>query len=156
MTTIKITETIAAEINTVREAGKTPWVIINEDYLVGIYNGRNEARTAKAEHNYTGKIAKADEVEFEVIKLPPVEQPKAAEAVKAEIVRLSTATRPCKLVWEIAENMTKQNARRKDIIAECVNQGVAYYTARTQYQLWLTIKKEERERELLQASKAKR
>jgi len=39
---------------------------------------------------------------------------------------------PCKLVWIIAEGMVGH--KRKDIIAECVKQGVAYNTARTQYQ----------------------
>jgi hypothetical protein len=54
------------------------------------------------------------------------------------IVRESTVERPCKLVWHIADDMI--GARRKDVLAECVRRGVAFYTARTQYQLWLSIK----------------
>lgn len=41
---------------------------------------------------------------------------------------------PCQLVWNIADEM--EGARRKDVIEACVKAGVAFYTARTQYQLW--------------------
>ena len=47
----------------------------------------------------------------------------------------STVTNPCKVVWEMAEEMKGQ--KRKVILESCVEAGVAYYTARTQYQLWL-------------------
>lgn len=57
---------------------------------------------------------------------------------RGEIVRESTVERPCKLVWHIADEMV--GARRKDVLAACVARGVAFYTARTQYQLWLSIK----------------
>lgn len=51
----------------------------------------------------------------------------------------STVERPCHLVWELAESMP--GARRKDVIAAAVEKGVAFYTARTQYQQWLTVKR---------------
>lgn len=53
-------------------------------------------------------------------------------------LRKSTIESPSKRVWEIAEQMKAENpnVRRKDVIAACVEQGIAYYTARTQYQLW--------------------
>jgi len=57
---------------------------------------------------------------------------------RGEIVRESTVERPCKLVWHIADEMV--GARRKDVLAACVARGVAFYTARTQYQVWLSIK----------------
>lgn len=53
--------------------------------------------------------------------------------------RVSEIESPCVKVWAIAEAM--QGERRKDIIAACVDHGVAYYTARTQYQHWFTAKK---------------
>jgi len=59
---------------------------------------------------------------------------KAAKTTKAPIVNKSTVLSPCSLVWTIAEKMLGEGARRKDIIEECVNQGVAFYTARTQFQ----------------------
>lgn len=56
--------------------------------------------------------------------------------------RVSEIESPCAKVWAIAEAM--QGERRKDIIAACVDQGVAYYTARTQYQHWFTAHKNDK------------
>lgn len=65
---------------------------------------------------------------------------KEEQSTKKEVVRLrkSIIESPSKRVWEIAEQMkaANPNVRRKDVIAACVEQGIAYYTARTQYQLW--------------------
>ena len=63
----------------------------------------------------------------------------AKDAKLGNISRVSEIERPCDRVWAIADAM--QGERRKDIIAACVDQGVAYYTARTQYQHWFTAKK---------------
>lgn len=62
---------------------------------------------------------------------------------KPEIKRRSDIARPTKAVWHIADEMFAANpqVRRKDVIAECVRRGIAFYTARTQYQQWLTAKK---------------
>lgn len=45
---------------------------------------------------------------------------------------------PTKTVWHIADELTAANPSitRKSIIEECVKRGIAYYTARTQVQLW--------------------
>lgn len=58
-------------------------------------------------------------------------------------IHRSTVENPSKLVWEIAERMHQENPKvaRKEVLAECVNQGIAYYTARTQYQVWVTVQK---------------
>lgn len=48
--------------------------------------------------------------------------------------RLSTTDKPTKKVWHVADSMP--GAKRKDVIEECVRQGIAYGTARTQYQHW--------------------
>lgn len=197
MQTIKITETFAATLDFVRLAGKTPWVIINEDYAVDVFEGRNLARAAKAA-GLAGKILKADEVEFVVLgefkgmntrRCPKCgsstemyvgrnvkglvvdedriigchhcdweyEEPKAAKSQPTKSIphtNESTVDKPCKLVWQIASEM--KGARRKDIIAACVAKGVAFYTARTQYQLYLAALKEEQEREAAMAAKAKK
>lgn len=186
MTTIKITPAFNDQLNTIREAGKTPWVIINEDYAVGAYAGRTQAREAKAAENLEGKILKADEVEFEVVDLAaaaqalhdeattaPVtfeETPSAIQtaadnalkdkqakpaAKKVEVTHESTIERPCKRVWVIADDMlaANPNVKRKEVLEACVKQGIAYYTARTQYQQWLGIRKEMAEREAQQAKK---
>jgi DNA-directed RNA polymerase subunit RPC12/RpoP len=59
-----------------------------------------------------------------------------------EVKNRSTVERPTKLVWHIADEMSAANpqVRRKDVIAECVSRGIAFYTARTQYQQWLATK----------------
>lgn len=55
----------------------------------------------------------------------------------------STVESPTRLVWHIANEMVKVNesVSRKEVIAECERQGIAHFTARTQYQQWLTAKK---------------
>lgn len=55
-----------------------------------------------------------------------------------EPVKQSTIQKPCSVVWDIAIKM--DGARRKDVIQACVDAGVSYYTARTQYQQWYTAK----------------
>ena len=249
MTTIKGTPAFNDQLNTIREAGKTPWVIINEGYVVGAYSGRTQAREAKAAEGLEGKILKADEIEFEVVDLAAAaqalqdeaafdeiqessdledrlcaafaaadaEKPSAIQAVaeeaapaaetpvvgefvncphcgthlsngvgyhgqevngktvkhdafewgclacgeefgpaiptkaekkvsacKIEVTNESTVARPCKLVWHIADEMKAANpeVERKEVLAECVKRGVAFYTARTQYQQWLGVQKE--------------
>ena len=67
-----------------------------------------------------------------------VEEP-AKVATTHEIKNESTAALPCKSVWAIADEM--KGARRKDVIAACVEKGIAYNTARTQYQQWYQINK---------------
>lgn len=44
----------------------------------------------------------------------------------------SEILRPCKTVWAIADGMKGKS--RAEIIAACVHKGIAFYTARTQYQ----------------------
>lgn len=56
-------------------------------------------------------------------------------------VKSSSAKKPVKLVWEIADKMWGEP--RKDIIAACVAAGIAYNTARTQYQAFYSIKSKE-------------
>ena len=60
-----------------------------------------------------------------------------------EFLRVSEIDSPCMSVWEIADEMNSAEqveengpAKRKDVIAKCVESGIAFYTARTQYQLW--------------------
>lgn len=64
----------------------------------------------------------------------------------------STIENPCKRVWHIADEMSAANPemKRKDVLARCVAEGIAFYTARTQYQQWLGIQREMAEREAQQ------
>ena len=83
------------------------------------------------------------------------QEEKKEPSSKADVVHESTVERPCKLVWHVADEMTAANpaVRRKDVLAACVARGVAFYTARTQYQQWLGIQKEMAAREAAQAAK---
>lgn len=203
-TIIKITAVFAAQVAAIVAEGKTPWLIINEDYAVGAYAGRNEARAAKAAENLAGKIVKASEVavvapigeeivgdvhayvcphcggslengvgghgdevngtpryndkyEYECLGCggefgPAItKKAKAAPIKSVQHTNASTTERPCKLVWHIADEM--KGAKRKQVIAEAERRGVAYYTARTQYQLWSQCQKEMAEREAASGKK---
>lgn len=66
-------------------------------------------------------------------------KPAKAESAKVEIKNESTTDRPCKSVWAIADSMP--GARRKEVLAACVEKGIAYNTARTQYQQWFQLNK---------------
>lgn len=70
-----------------------------------------------------------------------IEAPAKGKA-KPEVRHKSDIERPTKAVWHIADEMSAADpqVRRKDVIAECVRRGIAFYTARTQYQQWLAAK----------------
>lgn len=61
------------------------------------------------------------------------------EVTKPPQLKASWRDNPCKAVWDIAESMP--GAKRKDILAACVEMGIAYNTARTQYQRFFTASK---------------
>ena len=54
-------------------------------------------------------------------------------------VQESSIIRPCKQVWHIADSMP--GATRKEVLKACIEGGIAFYTARTQYQQWLSVQK---------------
>lgn len=100
------------------------------------------------------RAVEANEVEEQVVEetaskeVEETSEESAKEKKKAtpkidDRLRMSTIEAPSKRVWEIAEQMKAENpnVRRKDVIAACVEQGIAYYTARTQYQLWYKASK---------------
>lgn len=84
------------------------------------------------------------------IPLPPVEEGEA-EPQKTEpparktayIHGASSMKGVCRLVHETASQMVAENPQvtRKEVIAACMAKGVAFGTARTQYQAWKSSKK---------------
>lgn len=56
----------------------------------------------------------------------------------------STIPDPSKAVWHIADQMFTANpaTARKDVIKACVEAGIAYFTARTQFQQWSQARRE--------------
>lgn len=82
-------------------------------------------------------------IEPKVVERPKANKQPAAKAGKSKrattkkttpVVNVSTIESPVRHVWDVADSM--KGAKRKDVIAACVEQGVAFYTARTQYQKW--------------------
>ena len=165
MNTTKFTAEMNAAVASVIADGKTPWVCVKDGAVVEVYVSRANARSAKD----GGKIMKAEDAGYVAPTgncivdgtmptewlnafppvAPTVEAPVVAEtpkpkAPKGPILRISEIDRPCKRVWWIADEMMAAagglaNLRRKDVLARCIAEGIAFYTARTQYQQWLTI-----------------
>lgn len=103
-----------------------------EQYEIVEIDGKFGFQLIEATEEPVQEITEADQV---------IEAPAKGEA-KLEIKHKSDIERPTKTVWHIAEEMSAANpqVRRKDVIAECVKRGIAFYTARTQYQQWLATK----------------
>ena len=137
-----------------KELGGTCRTQAEYDELVALHAAEVPAEVDQAtfeEVQETGDLEERLEVALAVVD----QEEKKAPTVKADVVHESTAERPCKLVWHIADEMVAANpaVRRKDVLAACVARGVAFYTARTQYQQWLGIQKEMAAREAAQATK---
>jgi len=66
----------------------------------------------------------------------PAPAPAPAPASSASLRGKSTVANACSMVWEIAAQAYQEDpkAKRKEILAQCVAAGIAYYTARTQLQ----------------------
>lgn len=114
---------------------------IHLDNGVGVHN--QEVNGKKIKHDEFEYCCLACEAEF-----GPAIKGKKAPKVKTEaksIENRSTVESPCRLVWDLADKMV--GAARKDVIAKAQQKGVAFYTARTQYQLWRQVQKEMAERE---------
>lgn len=77
-----------------------------------------------------------------------LENPETVVGTNA-ILHQSTINRPCKQVFWVADEMKAANPKvtRSEVINECVKRGIAYYTARTQYQQWFAVQREMAERE---------
>ena len=92
--------------------------------------------------------------EWEVDLRKGAKAPKAS-TTRGPITHKSEIENPCKTVWGIATDMKAANpsVKRTAVLATCVARGIAYYTARTQYQAFLQVQKEMAEREAKQAAK---
>ena len=93
----------------------------------------------KIEAELAASLWLADFVPYNPQLLLPA--PKKVKKETKSLPRESVIDNPVKMVWEIADSMWGQ--RRKDIIEECVRLGIAYNTARTQYQAFYKVKSQE-------------
>ena len=116
------------------------WNGVEASVEIGIATMRKNDRT---------RVDKFEPVEWNgkaVAKKPVTKKPATKKAAKkkpaANGKKKSTSTRvnkssvknPCELVWDICDK--NKDKKRKEILAACQDAGVAFYTARTQYQLW--------------------
>jgi hypothetical protein len=107
---------------------------------------RAVVKTIGLEAFNAGEVAKSKNGEWMFIPAAP-----AIEEIEKNIVSIeinqSTIAKPCNLVWEIAIEMSGAvhesgiAPKRSEVIAKCVEAGVAYNTARTQYQAWFKATK---------------
>ena len=76
-------------------------------------------------------------------KIARTQEPAKVEKPKRVVNHNSSVERPVKRVWHIADEMFDAadaaklpHPTRKEVVEECVRRGIAFYTARTQYQQW--------------------
>lgn len=119
-----------------KQAGfeKDQYEIIEQDGQFGF-------RPIEAEDASEGEALEAMEQERDEAQNPDAPevradepQPEEAPAPVVKTRNASTVESPVKRVWAIADSMPE--AKRKDVIAACVAEGIAFFTARTQYQKW--------------------
>lgn len=128
----------SSAIRAAKAAGLEQYEIVEQDGQFGF-------RSIEAEDTSEGEALEAMEQERDEAQNPdapevpeeaPADEPQQEEA-PAPVVKArnaSTVESPVKRVWAIADSMPE--AKRKDVIAACVEEGIAFFTARTQYQKW--------------------
>jgi hypothetical protein len=124
----------SSALRAAKAAGLEQYEIIEQDGQFGF-------RPIEAEDASEGEALEAMEQERDEAQNPDAPevqadepQPEEAPAPVVKARNASTVESPVKRVWAIADSMP--DAKRKDVIAACVEQGIAFYTARTQYQKW--------------------
>ena len=124
----------SSALRAAKAAGLEQYEIIEQDGQFGF-------RPIEAEDASEGEALEAMEQERDEAQNPDAPevqadepQPEEAPAPVVKTRNASTVESPVKRVWAIADSMPE--AKRKDVIAACVAEGIAFFTARTQYQKW--------------------
>ena len=124
----------SSALRAAKAAGLEHYEIIEQDGQFGF-------RPIEAEDASEGEALEAMEQERDEAQNPDAPevqadepQPEEAPAPVVKTRNASTVESPVKRVWAIADSMPE--AKRKDVIAACVAEGIAFFTARTQYQKW--------------------
>jgi hypothetical protein len=66
-------------------------------------------------------------------KKAPAKKPTSKKASDSRL-HASKIENPVAVMWDICEKM--KNKRRRDVLKAATDAGIAFWTARTQYQLW--------------------
>ena len=128
----------SSAIRAAKAAGLEQYEIVEQDGQFGFRpieaDDASEGETLEAMEQERDEAQNPDapEVPEEVPADEPQQEEAPAPVVKAR--NASTVESPVKRVWAIADSMPE--AKRKDVIAACVAEGIAFFTARTQYQKW--------------------
>ncbi|MEV2063535.1 hypothetical protein ABZQ88_10320 [Pseudomonas aeruginosa] len=124
----------SSALRAAKAAGLEQYEIIEQDGQFGF-------RPIEAEDASEGEALEAMEQERDEAQNPDAPevqadepQPEEAPAPVVKARNASTVESPVKRVWVIADSMPE--VKRKDVIAACVAEGIAFFTARTQYQKW--------------------
>lgn len=108
-----------------------------------------KAAAAKAGHNFDHySITQTPDGLFTYsYEAPAAPAKRSTNKVPASIRRVSETEAPCNTVHYIASKLFAANpdTKRRDVLAACEKAGIAYYTARTQYQVWREKQREEAE-----------
>lgn len=123
----------SSAIRAAKAAGLEQYEIIEQDGQFGF-------RPIEADDASEGEALEAMEQERDEAQNPDAPEMQADDPQQEETAPVvktrnaSTVESPVKRVWAIADSMP--DAKRKDVIAACVAEGIAFFTARTQYQKW--------------------
>lgn len=119
--------------------------VVLEEKLLEAEAVISEALTALHDNDEAHAALEADGDEYLAGIQAKADKLANAQAANVDPLRpkVSTTELPTKKVWHIADEMMATNKaaglaapKRKEVIEECVRRGVAYGTARTQYQHW--------------------
>lgn len=92
--------------------------------------------------------AKADEIATPEVVVTPIDPAKEVKTAKEPkvLIHKSEPLRPTKLVWAVADQMVAEAEEaglpaptRKQVLDRCEAMGIAFFTARTQYQVWKSM-----------------
>lgn len=114
-------------------AEATPFFVRRADALVAVYDSLEAAKASKL-----GKVQSLDDLSDDEAadlqayadSVKPVEVKTRAVA---DLRGKSAVLSPVKRVWQIVDD--NAGMARKDLLALCLAEGIAYYTARTQIQV---------------------
>lgn len=79
------------------------------------------------------KTSKKAPAKKQAAKKAPAKRPTSKKASDSRL-HASKIENPVAVMWDICEKM--KNKRRRDVLKAAQEAGIAFWTARTQYQLW--------------------
>lgn len=79
------------------------------------------------------KTSKKAPAKKQAAKKAPAKKPTSKKASDSRL-HASKIENPVAVMWDICEKM--KNKRRRDVLKAATEAGIAFWTARTQYQLW--------------------